>query len=144
MLNVVVLSGRLTADPELKNTPSNVAVTSFSIAVQRKYASGQEKVTDFIEIVAWRNTAEFVCKYFRKGQMIAIEGSIQTRSYEDKEGNKRKAFEVVASGVDFIGSKSDNETNSGGQEETKLSGTPRARQQKIVDYSNDDDGDLPF
>lgn len=142
MLNNVVLMGRMTADPELKNTPNNVAVTSFSIAVQRKYVSGQEKVTDFIEIVAWRNTAEFICKYFKKGQMIAIEGSIQTRSYEDKEGNKRKVFEVVASGVDFVGSKADNESR--GNSEPTLSGVRAPKQKSFTDYSNDDDGDLPF
>ena len=90
MLNVVVLMGRLTSDPEIRHTPNDVAVTSFSIAVERSYKSGDERQTDFIDIVAWRSTAEFICKYFRKGQMIAIHGSIQTGTYKDKEGNTRK------------------------------------------------------
>ncbi len=145
MLNIVVLTGRLTADPELKFTQqNNVAVTSFPLAVQRKYVSGQEKVTDFINVVAWRNTAEFICKYFKKGQMIAIEGSIQTRSYQDNDGNNRKAFEVVASGVDFVGSKSDNESSGEADQGTTLSGVRAPKQKSFTDYSNDDDGDLPF
>ncbi len=106
MLNVVALVGRLTADPELKYTPNNVAVTSFSLAVTRSYAkAGEERQTDFIDLVAWRNTAEFISRYFRKGQLIAVEGSIQTRTYEDKEGKKRKVFEVVVNNAHFTESK---------------------------------------
>lgn len=107
MLNTVALMGRLVADPELKTTPSGVSVTSFRIAVDRSYSSreGGERQADFIDIVAWRGTAEFVCKYFTKGQMIALQGRIQTRSYEDKQGNKRMAVEVVAENVHFCGSK---------------------------------------
>ena len=106
MLNVAVLMGRLVADPELKHTPNDIPVTSFTIAVNRKFAkSGEERQADFIDIVAWRSTAEFVSKYFKKGQMISIEGSIQTRTYQDKDGNKRKAFEVVANNVYFTESK---------------------------------------
>ena len=102
MLNVTVLMGRLVADPELRHTTSDIAVTSFTIAVDRSYVkSGAERQADFIDIVAWRSTAEFVCKYFRKGQLIAVQGSIQTRSYQDKDGNKRKAFEIVADNVHF-------------------------------------------
>ena len=94
--------GRLVADPEIRHTPNDIAVTSFTIAVDRSYVkSGAERQADFIDIVAWRATAEFVCKYFRKGQMIAVQGSIQTRSYTDKDGNKRKAFEIVADNVHF-------------------------------------------
>ena len=112
MLNIAILQGRLVADPELRHTPNNVAVTSFTIAVDRSYVkSGAERQADFIDIVAWRNTAEFVCKYFRKGQMIALQGSIQTRSYTDSQGIKRKAFEIVADNVHFADSKRDN--NSG-------------------------------
>ena len=110
MLNVVALLGRLVSDPELKHTPNDVAVTSFTIAVDRSYAkAGTERQTDFIEVVAWRGTAEFICRYFEKGQLIAVHGSIQTRSYTDKEGNKRKVVEVLASNVSFAGSKSDNQ-----------------------------------
>ena len=96
MFNLVVLTGRLTADPELKTTPNGISVTSFSIAVSRRYRSGEATETDFINIVAWRQTAEFITKYFKKGTMIGIEGSIQTRRYTDKNGNNRTAFEVVA------------------------------------------------
>lgn len=101
MLNVVVLSGRLTADPELKTTPNGISVCSFSIAVERRFRSGEERQSDFINIVTWRSSAEFVSKYFKKGQMIAIRGSIQTRRYQDKDGNNRTAFEVVADDVQF-------------------------------------------
>lgn len=108
MLNNVVLMGRLVADPELRHTPNDIAVTSFTLAVNRGYVkSGSERQTDFIDIVAWRSTAEFVSKYFHKGQLVAVQGSIQTRTYQDKEGNKRKAFEIVADNVYFAESKRD-------------------------------------
>ena len=106
MFNLVVLTGRLTADPELKTTQSGVSVTSFSIAVQRRCKSGEEAQTDFINIVAWRQNAEFIAKYFKKGNMIGIEGSIQTRKYTDKNGNNRVVFEVIANNVQFAESKS--------------------------------------
>lgn len=105
MFNLVVLTGRLTADPELKTTPNGISVTSFSIAVNRNYRAGEEQQTDFINIVAWRQTAEFITKYFQKGSMIGIEGSIQTRKYQDKNGNNRTAFEVVANNAQFVESK---------------------------------------
>ncbi|MEE1280434.1 MAG: single-stranded DNA-binding protein [Oscillospiraceae bacterium] len=112
MINVVVLMGRLTADPELKQTANGTSVCSFSIAVDRAFANKQtgERQADFINITAWRQTAEFICKYFRKGSMIAIEGSLQSRSYEDKEGKKRTAYEVVANNVSFTGSKAESGT----------------------------------
>ena len=113
-LNKVVLAGRLTGDPELKQTASGISVLSFTLAVNRRFASkaGEqgESQADFITVVAWRQTAEFVCKYFRKGSMIAIEGSLQTRSYEDKDGNKRTAYDVVANNVSFTGSKAESGT----------------------------------
>ena len=105
MFNLVVLTGRLTSDPELKTTQSGVSYTNFSIAVQRRYKSGEEPETDFINIVVWRSSAEFVCKYFKKGSMIGIDGAIQTRRYQDKDGNNRTAFEVVANNVQFVESK---------------------------------------
>jgi single-strand DNA-binding protein len=118
MLNVAVVMGRLVADPELRHTPNDIAVTSFTLAVDRSYVkSGAERQTDFIDIVAWRNTAEFVCRYFRKGQMMAVHGSIQTRTYTDNNGNKRKAFEIVADDVSFADSKRDNSGNTGGNVE---------------------------
>ena len=107
MFNLVVLTGRLTADPELKTTPNGITVTTFSIAVSRNYGSGEDRQTDFINIVAWRKTAEFITKYFKKGSMIGIEGSIQTRRYQDKNGNNRTIFEVVANNVQFVESKRD-------------------------------------
>ena len=108
MFNLVVLTGRLTADPELRYTANNTPVTSFSIAVSRRYKAGEEAQADFINIVAWRQTAEFVTKYFQKGSMIGIEGSIQTRRYVDKEtGKNRTAFEVIANNVQFVESKRD-------------------------------------
>ena len=115
MLNTAILMGRLVADPELRHTPNNVAVTSFTIAVDRSYVkAGTERQADFIDIVAWRNTAEFVCRYFRKGQMIALQGSIQTRSYTDSQGIKRKAFEIVAENVHFADSKRDGNSSGNG------------------------------
>ena len=108
MFNVVILTGRLTADPELKYTNTgNIPVTSFSIAVSRRYKAGEETQADFINIVAWRQTAEFVSKYFKKGSLIGIEGSIQTRKYVDKDGKNRTAFEVVANNVQFVESRRD-------------------------------------
>ncbi len=108
MFNLVVLTGRLTADPELRYTSGNIPVTSFSIAVNRRYKAGEESQADFINIVAWRQTAEFVTKYFQKGSLIGIEGSIQTRRYVDKDtGKNRTAFEVIANNVQFVESKRD-------------------------------------
>lgn len=111
MFNLVILTGRLTADPELKTTQSGVSVVSFSIAVQRKYKSGEDPITDFINVVAWRSSAEFISKYFKKGNMIGIEGSIQTRKYQDKDGNSRTAFEVIANNVQFVETKRENSTD---------------------------------
>lgn len=106
--NKVILIGNLCADPELKNTPNGVSVTSFSLAVgRRKAAKDQEPQTDFITVVAWRNTAEFICKYFQKGKAILIVGSLQTRTWEDQNGNKRYATEVVAEEAQFVEKKGD-------------------------------------
>lgn len=105
MLNAAFLMGRLTADPELKSTQSGIPVTSFTLAVDKAYKSGEDRQADFIDLVAWRGTAEVICKYFRKGQMMIAEGAIQTRTYEDRNGNKRKAVEVVVSHVSFAGPK---------------------------------------
>ena len=105
MINSVVIMGRLTKDPELKTTQSGLSVVSFTVAVDRKYQKGGERQADFLNVVAWRHTAEFVEKYFHKGYMIAVQGSIQTRKYEDKNGNNRTAVEIVADNVSFCGSK---------------------------------------
>ena len=106
MINNAVIMGRLVADPELRTTASGNSVSSFTVAVDRSFArQGEEKQADFIDVIAWRQTAEFICKYFRKGSMIAIQGHIQTRMYEDKNGNKRKAVELIADNVSFCGTK---------------------------------------
>lgn len=110
MLNNVILMGRLVADPELRTTSTNKSVANFRIAVDRGY--GEDKKADFITIVAWESTANFVEKYFHKGDMIALRGEIQTRSYEDNNGNKRTAFEVLAREVSFCGGKSEGNNSS--------------------------------
>ena len=113
MLNTAIIMGRLTADPELRTTNTGIAVTTFTVAVDRRYQkAGEEKQTDFINVVAWRQTAEFVSRYFQKGSMIAVRGSIQTRRYEDNNGNKRTAVEIVADEVSFCGSKAETGTGS--------------------------------
>lgn len=123
MLNVAVLMGRLVADPELRTTPNGISVTSFTVAVERDYVtSGQQRQADFIDVVAWRKTAEFISKYFHKGSMIAVQGSIQTRMYEDKNGNKRKAVEIVADSVSFTGSKAETGTGNYGNNNNNYGG----------------------
>lgn len=108
MINSVILTGRFTADPELKTTASGISVTSFRVAVNRPKRKDEEQQTDFITVVAWRQTAELITKHFRKGNLIGIEGSIQTRKYEDKDGNRRTVFEVVADRIHFLEAKRDN------------------------------------
>lgn len=127
-MNLAILTGRLTADPELKNTPNGVYVCSFDIAVDSGW--GENKQTNFIKIVAWRKTAELVGNYFRKGSMIGIEGQIQTRKYQDKDGNNRTAFEVVANNIHFLESK---------KQEAQVDPL-----EKFSAMVNEDNGDLPF
>lgn len=104
MMNVICLQGRLVRDPELKQTNAGVSVANFTVAVQRNIKNQNgERESDFIDVVCWRHTAEFVCKYMQKGNLVCLNGSLQTRSYEDKNGNKRKAFEVVADNVHMAG-----------------------------------------
>lgn len=152
MYNKAILVGRLTADPELKQTPNGVAVSSFSIAVNRAFTTKSgERPTDFIDIVAWRNTAEFICRYFTKGRAILIEGSIQTRTYVDKEGKNRRAWEVVADSAHFVEGK--NAASAGGPPMPSDGMAPPAAIAAPAAYSSgsvedfaeiDDDGDLPF
>ncbi len=138
MLNNAVIMGRLVADPELRTTGSGISVSSFTVAVDRRFnRQGEDRQADFIDIIAWRQTAEFVCKYFRKGSMIAVQGYIQTRMYEDKNGNKRKAVEIVADNVSFCGSK--NESN-GGSTFTRDDSFMNA--QPAPSYSTADEGDF--
>lgn len=121
--NKVILMGRLTADPELKQSTSGTFVTSFNLAVDRRYAKeGQDKQTDFITIVAWRQTAEFICKYFKKGSAMLVCGEIQTRFWEDNNGNKRYATEVVASEVSFCEAKRDSEGNNASKNQNATEG----------------------
>ena len=106
MLNKVILMGRFTRDPELKSTPQGVSTCSFSLAVDRNFVrEGEERKADFINCVAWRQTAEFISKYFKKGSMVALEGSIQTRTWDDQDGKKRYATEVIVSQIYFAESK---------------------------------------
>lgn len=105
--NKVLLGGRLTADPELKTTQSGVSVVSFSLAVDRRGTKGEDKVTDFIDCVAWRERAEFICKYFKKGSALFVEGTLQKRSWQDAQGNKRSTFEVNIDDAKFVESKYD-------------------------------------
>lgn len=118
MINNVTLIGRLTATPELRQTTTGKAVVSFCIAVERRF---DRATSDFINIVAWNKTAEFVNKYFAKGDLIALTGSIQTRKYDDKDGNKRTAFEVLANDVSFCGTKKE-KFSEPEFEEIKISG----------------------
>ena len=114
MLNRCVFIGRLTREPELKYTPSGLAVTKFTIAVDRRYKNKQgEKETDFIDIIAWRQLAEICANNLDKGRLVSVEGALQIRSYQDKEGNKRKAAEIVADNVFFLDRKKDNDSGSG-------------------------------
>lgn len=132
MLNRIIVMGRMTRDPELRRTNSGTAVASFSLAVDRDFKpQSGEKETDFIDVVAWRNTAEFVSKYFSKGRMAVVEGRLQIRDWTDKEGNKRRSAEIVAGSVYFGDSKRD--------------GVDTAQSEPQGDFSEiEDDGNLPF
>lgn len=143
MINSVVIMGRLTFDPELRTTPTGVSVVRFQVACDRNYQkSGEERKADFIDVTAWRQTAEFVSRYFRKGSMIAIEGSIQTDSFTDKDGNKRKSVQVVANNVSFCGSKAESGTSNPAfaQPAPSYASASGSDFEEIVD----DDDDLPF
>ena len=153
MLNHIVLMGRLTRDPELRRTGSGVAVASFTLAVDRDFAAqGAEKETDFVDIVAWRNTAEFVSRYFTKGRMAVVEGRLQIRSWQDKDGNNRRTAEVVADNVYFGDSKRDGAERSGDYNNYSApaygapAGGYAAPMGGASDFSeiDEEDGDLPF
>ena len=131
MLNKCFLLGRMTKDPEIRRTNGGTAVTSFTLAVDRDFKTNGEKETDFIEVVAWRNTAEFVSKYFSKGRMAIVEGRLQIRDWTDKNGNKRRTAEVVADNVYFGDSKRENKED------------PEYKQADLAEIS-EEDGELPF
>ncbi len=142
MLNMVVMMGRLTADPELRQTPNGTSVCTFTVAVNRPYRADREQQADFIEVVAWKGAAEFVTKYFSKGKMIIVEGSIQTRSYEDRSGNKRKAVEVVANNVQFGEPKQKADVNIRCDEPGQAVPAEPADDYEPMDSTDSDD--LPF
>ncbi len=148
MLNRIVLMGRLTRDPELRRTQSGIAVTSFSLACDRDFKSQSgEKETDFIDIVAWRGTAEFVSKYFAKGRMAVVEGRLQIRDWTDKDGGKRRSAEVVADNVYFGDSKRD--SAPGGYQAPPHYGEAVSRGASADSHADfaeigEEDGELPF
>lgn len=164
MLNKAILMGRLTRDPELRYTPNgNVPVVTFTVAIDRRYSGGNsgERQTDFINVVAWRKQAEFVSQWFNKGSMIIVTGSIQTRNWQDKNGNNRTSVEVVADEVQFGESKKSRESNAGYQDSGYQKGGRSGYNQQgysqqrnpsyppnvaVDDYTeiSDDDGEVPF
>ena len=133
MLNKIVLMGRLSRDPELRRTQSGTAVASFTLAVDRDYKPQDgERETDFIDIVAWRGTAEFVSKYFTKGRMAVVEGRLQVRDWKDKDGAKRRSTEAIADNVYFVDSK------------RSESGTPTETSGELQEVPDEEKGELPF
>lgn len=156
MLNRIILMGRLVADPELRQTPNGISVASFRIAVDRNYQSRSsgERQADFISCVAWRQTGEFISRYFQKGRMIALEGSLQTRSYEDKTGAKRTAYEVVVDQAYFADSRPSGAQPAGNNipfptDPPQFNEPQRGSSLSVGDFGSfeeidTDDGDLPF
>ena len=148
MLNHITIMGRLTRDPELRRTGSGVAVASFTVAVDRDFApkDGGEKETDFIDCVAWRQTGEFVSKYFTKGRMAVVSGRLQIRSWTDKDGNKRRTAEIVADNVYFGDSKRDGDSGSAYSAPASFVGYSAPSQSSASDFAmlDDDDAQLPF
>ncbi len=144
MLNHITIMGRLVRDPELRRTGSGVAVASFTVAVDRDFGGrdGGERETDFIDCVAWRQTGEFVSKYFSKGSMIVVKGRLQIRSWTDKDGNKRKTAEVVADNCYFGSTK--NDSASSGSYENSAYSAPAPNYGGDYPQLNDDDAQLPF
>lgn len=142
MLNQIIIMGRLTRDPELRRTGSGVAVTSFTVAVDRDFAQKDsgEKETDFIDCVAWRQTGEFVEKYFSKGRMAVVAGRLQIRNWNDKDGNKRRSAEVIVENIYFADSKKE----SGGSGGNYGAGVPVQPSASDFPVLEDDDAQLPF
>lgn len=131
MLNHITIMGRLVRDPELRKTQSDISVVSFTVAVDRDYKQGDEKIADFIDCTAWRGTADFIARNFTKGRMICVDGSINSRKWQDKEGNNRVSWEVQAQNVYFADSK----RNDDGQQ---------SKPQTFEEVASEDDGELPF
>lgn len=153
MLNHIVVMGRLTRDPELRHTQSGTAVASFSLAVERDF-KGQdgEKVTDFFDVTAWRNTAEFVSRYFTKGRMMVVDGRLQSRKWGDRDGNRRTSIEIVADSCYFGDSKKDSSgpppagayPPGGGYDAPAYGGYPGGYEDNQFHELDEDDGELPF
>lgn len=139
MINTVVIMGRMVRDPELRQLDNGTSVTSFSVAVDRNYVdkTTNERQADFLNVVAWRQTADFVCKYFHQGDMIALEGSLQSRKYTDKDGNNRTAIEIVASNISFCGGK-----NGGNANANANAGAASATM--VANAPSEDNDELPF
>lgn len=142
MLNKIFIMGRLTRDPELRRTQNGTSVTSFTLAVDRDFKNADgTKDTDFIDVVAWRNTAEFVSKYFSKGRMAVVEGRLQLRDWTDKDGNKRRNAEVLADNIYFGDSKNEGDSSGG----YKAAGKAVDVEPEAGDFAEvEDDGDIPF
>jgi single-strand DNA-binding protein len=138
MLNHVVIMGRMVRDPELRQLDNGTSVTSFSVAVNRNYVdkTTNERQADFLNVVAWRQTADFVCKYFHQGDMIALEGSLQSRKYTDKDGNNRTAIEIVASNISFCGGKNGGNANTATTNDTQAT--------MVANAPSEDNDELPF
>lgn len=144
MLNSCHFTGRFTADPELRTTQSGISVAGFSLAVQRNYKVDDEYPTDFLNFVAWRGTAEFICKHFRKGNLIIVEGSLETRKYTDKEGNNRTAYEIKVDRAHFCESAGGRRDNNGGEPPAadSVGGSTPVFSDAAGEFVDDDD--LPF
>lgn len=145
MINMVALMGRLTYEPELRTTPTGVSVLRFQVACDRSYQrAGEDRKADFVDCVAWRQTAEFISRYFHKGSMIAVEGTIQTSNYTDKNGNQRKQVEVLANNVSFCGSKSEGGAGAPAGGFNEPAPSYASAQHSDFEEIVDDDEDLPF
>ena len=143
MLNVVAIVGRLVADPELRTTQAGHSVCSLRIACDRSYVQqGQQRQADFIDVIAWRQSAEFVSKYFKKGSLIAVEGSLRTRQYQDKNGNNRTAVEVVANNISFAGAKRQDGQNAPSYEQQTTSHVQQAKAAQNVSQPHFTDDQL--
>ena len=143
-INNCTIMGRITADLEPRQTNSGISVLNFTVAVDRRYqAQGEEKKTDFIDCVAWRNTADFISKYFGKGQMIAIVGEIQTDTYSDKDGNKRKKTEISVNNASFCGGKQETSQNDENPTQANFV-SPSPASPQDIEFTEVDDDELPF
>lgn len=131
MLNHITIMGRLVRDPEKRSTQSGVSVASFTVAVDRDFKNGDERVTDYIDCTAWRGQADFIAKYFSKGRMIVVDGALNSRKWTDKDGNNRVSWEIQAQNVYF----GDSKRNDDGQQ---------SKPQTFDEVASEDDGDLPF